>query len=462
MEFKTSLESFNIENLNIDLKEFEKTETLIWEFHKSNRLSELYTDVKNRNLNFAQFVSLYKDFYEEYEKIKEDILSKYPQVNLVGFENNYHIISDLLDNISNLLGEQQNELNISENLIDVLKRESILNGHKLNPNESQFTSMIKELIISINSKEHVENLGGSVEVTKTEETFLKTQEVLDKTLEPVESIKPEDEVKFQEPEKEALQTQNLQPIPQKEMVEESIASEVQSQSKVASEEEEEVDSENLYEVGITDEKPVKQDIIENVSDENALLDQIIKDYLSYQDAIEVEDEEKNEIMQKQLNSPSAKRYAKVLLELKDQSLMPKVESVVREIFAKTITQLSSYEIDPNPLTYSASWAYWDLAKQIYYLRHPNQSNSNYLLANPLEDESKVQEIIDRHVGWEVYRQMDSGKLDNFLNKNRHPIYGKRVIDVMIHKANHKNEHMPSYKLAELGKNVRLGLSETEN
>jgi len=107
---------------------------------------------------------------------------------------------------------------------------------------------------------------------------------------------------------------------------------------------------------------------------------------------------------------------------------------------------------------SQSWAFWDIAKQIYFLNNPSLTDRNkYRLANPLSDEDKQREIEDRHIGWEVYSKLTSGDLDSFLNKFQDPIYRKRMVEFMIEKPN-KNGMLSSNKLAELGKNIRLGFS----
>ena len=88
-----------------------------------------------------------------------------------------------------------------------------------------------------------------------------------------------------------------------------------------------------------------------------------------------------------------------------------------------------------------------------------EANEKYTLENPLESESKKKEIIYRHIGWIVYKEMTSGKLDNLLANIKNSSYAKKIIDYMIDKPNHEGGTLSSYKLADLGKSVILSLTK---
>jgi hypothetical protein len=107
---------------------------------------------------------------------------------------------------------------------------------------------------------------------------------------------------------------------------------------------------------------------------------------------------------------------------------------------------------------SQTWVMWDIAKQLYYIKNPLEANEKYSLENPLESESKQKEIIYRHIGWIVYKEMTSGKLDNLLANIKNSSYAKKIIDYMIDKPNHEGGTLSSYKLADLGKSVILSLT----
>jgi hypothetical protein len=59
-------------------------------------------------------------------------------------------------------------------------------------------------------------------------------------------------------------------------------------------------------------------------------------------------------------------------------------------------------LKPKPYTESLSWAMWDLGKQECFFLHPDQNDPAYLLGDPLVSIEKRHEIVDRHVGWELF------------------------------------------------------------
>ena len=482
MELKCSNENITLQNIIEDLREIEKTETTIWQFHNQENLKGLYSNIKERQNKFFELTIFFKTFSREHENVKREIENNYPQISKIHFKNNYHEISHAFEQLQYFLKEQSERLNISEILLEKTKREQILNGNKVNPNESEFTTLMKRIIQTLNSPEYLESIGETAfkheekQTIEEKETPVKEEQSPETNQQPIEEIQPETELI--EPE-EIKTIEEQTPVTEEKSPE--IEQEPTNQPENKTEEQEleiiEIEKEmkqNEIQDNFTNEleeiRPVEEEDVTKKSfivkkeepeetNENEDIENTIREYFSYSDAMELTDDEKSQILEKTLKNNSAKKYAKILLKLKNQGLMPRVDNLVREIFAKTITQLTSYSVNPRPYTYSNSWVYWDIAKQIYYLDNPGESNSNYLLANPLESPEKIQEIIDRHIGWEIYSQMDTGEINGFLNRIRDPIYGKRVIDVMIAKANKKFDHFSSYKMAELGKNVRLGLAE---
>ena len=184
-------------------------------------------------------------------------------------------------------------------------------------------------------------------------------------------------------------------------------------------------------------------------------------YFIYDDSTELSEEEKKRIKENIHKSKSALRYAKIIWKLEKEGKKEELEAVAQKIYGDTLTDLYRYEIGISPYSISQSWVFWDIAKQLYYLENPNETDrKKYRLANPLTDEEKQTEILDRHIGWEIFSKMTTGELDKFLNKFQEPIYRKRFVEFMIKKPN-SSKTLPSYELTELGKNIRLGFEKIE-
>lgn len=408
MNIRVNSNNFDMNDFKSDLKELEKTEAQIWDFHKKDDVINLFKLVKNRTNANNQLFQIYKKNHEHLDLISKEILEKYPEIKSVNFHNNYDKINDIFMDLKELLTQQFDKLNTTDNLIDTNLRESILNGNKIKEEESEFTTLVKRLleliVIENDSKNNIES-----EDKTEQEIIIEDEEETERNSE----YDPED---MEEDEEEVMESFDEQDRFREEK--EQIEPEESSEEKI---------------------------------------NQIILDFFTYKDSHELSDEEKEIIEMNTLKSESAKRYANIIFKLEKENKLEEVKRVSKEIFAKTITKLNEYEVEPLPFTYSLSWAIWDIVKQIYYLENPQETTDKYILENPLESEEKQQEIIDRHIGWEVYTQMCSENLNNFLNKIRDPVFGKRVINVMIDKTNDGDKRMPSYKLSELGKNVRMAL-----
>lgn len=435
MNVNTNQDNFDMNIFKDDLIELEKSEAQIWDFHKREDVINLFKSVKQRSKIGIELYTIYRKNHEHFDAIAEEIVAKYPQIKSVNFHNNHDKIIEYFEKLIVLLNSQFEKLNVTDNLIEYNAREEVLNANKIRAEESEFTTLIKELIRFVKREEsikeevnEIENLNNSVEDEEKSQNQVFSESVVEEKIE----IRNEPEV--EEKEEEPLTK-----------VEEESAETTQS----------------MKEIGNTDEPKIEEEIkAENQSEnEQEHITEIIKKYFTYKDSAELNEEEKEIIERNTLKSDSAKKYAKILLELEREKKLSDVEKVSREIFVKTLTELGEYEIDSLPFTYSTSWAMWDVAKQLYYLEHPEESSKEYNLENPLESEDKQQEIINRHIGWEVFTQMGTQNLDKFLNKIRDPVYGKRVINVMIEKTNNENMRLPSCKLSELGKNIRMALKE---
>lgn len=105
-------------------------------------------------------------------------------------------------------------------------------------------------------------------------------------------------------------------------------------------------------------------------------------------------------------SDNEKNYARALsriIEEYNETRLREVVSTIHQRFSEIYKQL--FPTTPlNPFSKSKSWIAWDVAKQYYLWRVPEAAGAGYRLANPMEDEQLQQEIIERHLGWELFKK----------------------------------------------------------
>lgn len=458
MEFvfnkNTNPEDFKLEDFRKDLMELDISEAVIWQNHNINNIILVFKNIKKRTEEINNLFLIYNRINDNFQKIQDEIKERFPEVKQVNFNNNFEIIYPLLEDLTNTCSKQLSTLNISENLISKEKRELILNADKKVEIESRFTSILKNLISVIPiSKQTAENLQDKKNIKPISEKIEKkinlNTQAIQENFEVKEEKKPEIIQKKVFNVEDKIETPIIGYEPEE-----------NNQSNLSENKKNNQDLENQKE--IVQEEQSNFDKLESEEEKDDLIDEdeeiqkIIKEYLSYQDCPELSDETKRDILKKTLESKSARRYAKILFEEKKKGNFEKIENLSRTLFANTLNDLHKYQIKSLPYSLSVSWVMWDIAKQIYYIKNPlDTDEKRYKISNPLDDEEKQIEIIDRHIGWEVYSQITSGELDTFLNKFQNPVYRKRMVEFMIMKPN-ENKSLPSDKLAELGKTVRLG------
>lgn len=164
---------------------------------------------------------------------------------------------------------------------------------------------------------------------------------------------------------------------------------------------------------------------------------------------------------------SERRYAQSLQELFDQEkkevVLGEAKALKKEVFD------TLREIDPtwliNPFTYSQSWALWDMAKQHFYLTHPEEIMDGYTAGDPIHDAEKRSEMVSRHLGWEIYSNRQS--FEETVNQN--PAL-KRALDksgqadqinALLNKDPKENNDLSSKDLARLGDLIRSVVSGVE-
>jgi hypothetical protein len=168
--------------------------------------------------------------------------------------------------------------------------------------------------------------------------------------------------------------------------------------------------------------------------EDAAIKRIISEYLTYP----IPDKVPTEISVLLADKPRTFLYAEVLQSIEKEGKMHGVHVCAARLHAECNALLQSFGItDISLFTNSKTWAYWDIAKNIYDTIHPEKAESKYPIENPLTSRSKQDEIVRRMLAWEIYTGSDS------------PI--AREIQERIGVQFEEGERIPSWRLSELGK-----------
>jgi hypothetical protein len=179
-----------------------------------------------------------------------------------------------------------------------------------------------------------------------------------------------------------------------------------------------------------------------------------KEYLAYQD-VNPEgpiDYALNE--EGVLEEGKYKNYTESLSDILDSERAESLEAVkgtIRNYYEHIKQNLG---LEDTIFGKSDSWIYWDIAKQGYMVNNPESSRPEYLLADPLDFENSsesralIQQIADRHIGWEI---SNPNILNNFDTKN----LSQRAL-ALIKKAerNPGSQALSSMEYSELGRLVR--------
>jgi subtilisin-like proprotein convertase family protein len=186
------------------------------------------------------------------------------------------------------------------------------------------------------------------------------------------------------------------------------------------------------------------------------IDKIISEYLSYQDA-EIGDQEKEKLLQTNFGylNKSATNYAGALIEIWKKHDKHTIEKAVNDLLGQVSSILKKLGISSRAYGESRTWAYWDIAKQYYYVLNPDEADPKYTVADPVEDSNKFEEIANRHIGWEVYAAFKQGEEKEFLNRLDPEDLHFNEINLLLNKEPKKDvETLGSKDLSELGRLIR--------
>jgi hypothetical protein len=168
-------------------------------------------------------------------------------------------------------------------------------------------------------------------------------------------------------------------------------------------------------------------------------------FLSYQDA-DLPSELKAQMREYNDGSESAKKYTQALRELINTYGQETVEDLANGMMEDCEDTLNKLGIEPNKFTQSKTWAIWDIAKQYYYFTHQDKADPEYVIANPMDSITKQQEIIDRHVGWEVYNQPNKLEIAEVVKE----VTKRDQLMQYLNKAPKTNGTLSSKDLAKIG------------
>ncbi len=176
---------------------------------------------------------------------------------------------------------------------------------------------------------------------------------------------------------------------------------------------------------------------------------ILHEYLAYQDTF-VSDIDKKSMLERTIKSESANKYAKALQEIISTNPKEKIELIVSDMLTEAYDILKKIGVIGSPFLNSKTWAMWDIGKQYYFATHPDEADKRYEIVDPLKSSEKITEIVDRHIGWEVYHAKNKEFMKNF---GKHPLYDK--LSKFLEKApKSSNGDLSSKDLARLGSLIR--------
>jgi len=176
--------------------------------------------------------------------------------------------------------------------------------------------------------------------------------------------------------------------------------------------------------------------------------QTVREKLSYQDA-DLPQEQLEVMLRDAEGKETAEKYARSLNQLPQEE----IDRAILSLKGQTKKVLDSLGVPLSPYGQSDSWAYWDLGKQQYYFeqnkdREPDVDDL-YRYAPASE---KLDEISDRHIGWEFFRSSPEVRelaFESIKDTN----YLARAFEVLQSEPKADGQ-LESYKYAELGKLLR--------
>lgn len=179
---------------------------------------------------------------------------------------------------------------------------------------------------------------------------------------------------------------------------------------------------------------------------------VIKDDLSYQDAI-LSEEVKKQSLDWSKESESAQKYADSILQLSQRVSLERLRQLARELVLTMNAEATRLGIPVSPYGKSITWAMWDIGKQNYFFTHQAENDPAYKIGDPLTSDEKHEEIINRHLGWEAYLTFHNDVMLEWKQKIMNDPNFSDALE-LLNKPPKQNYTLSSKELAELGKILR--------
>ncbi len=207
---------------------------------------------------------------------------------------------------------------------------------------------------------------------------------------------------------------------------------------------------------LLEEQPDVSLVVEDRENRAPIDERTALELLSYADVISGEELEKAVAA-----NASKEGYKQTLIDLMQEHGKKEVMSQAAELRKKCLDTLKELGIEPTKYGESISWALWDITKQSYLAKHPEESDgSKYKLGYPLAQDQNgaelLQEIIDRHVGWEIMSKHD-GEENAPINLSTEAT--NEILKILNESERNESGQLHSYDLAKVGRVVRELLAQ---
>lgn len=208
--------------------------------------------------------------------------------------------------------------------------------------------------------------------------------------------------------------------------------------------------------GESDLEKARQDAA--VDPEKKRANEIITDYFSFTDVPGLTEQQKEKMVENAKNTPGNADRAQAMDRMIKAHSKEDVEKRAAAAKVWLESLLKKLNIDPSKFSQSKSWAFQDMAMQYHFFEHPNLIGADEFAADPMVSEQKLEEIISRHLGWELYWQKtqknNAAPLKELEADEAYP----EIVE-LLGQAPEKTGTLSDRDLARLGQLVRKNLRE---
>lgn len=172
--------------------------------------------------------------------------------------------------------------------------------------------------------------------------------------------------------------------------------------------------------------------------------------LSYADVLEG-DQAQSAIAYTEQN-PAGQKYTEALIKMSEEVGTQEVLDTAASLRKLYTHEMEKLGLQSSKYGESLSWAVWDLAKQRYLAEHPEESDSEYTLGDPLaKDEAAAKvldDIVDRHLGWEYAQQYQQDQTTPATVR-------RAALHVIAHGERNASGQLRSKELTRLGRTLLI-------